>query len=131
MKTIKHTSKQTKSDMDMVYKINGALAVLFILVFFNGTLLEIFNISTNHLFSEGNILILLLTFFITGIFISWYNERISGIFLLILALASLIYFIANEGFIEKWVLPVLIMVPVMVAGIYFLADDYKKRKIHH
>ena len=117
--------------MDMVYKINGALAVLFILVFFNGTLLEIFNISTNYLFSEGNILILLLTFFIAGIFISWYNERISGIFLLILAMASSIYFIANEGFNEKWVLPVLIMVPVIVAGIYFLVDDFKKRKIHH
>ena len=123
--------QKTKSDKEMVYKINGALAVLFILVFFNGTLLEIFNISTNQFFSEGNILILLLTLFIAGIFISWFSERISGIFLLLLATASLIYFIANEGFIEKWALPVLIMIPVIVAGMYFLIDDFKKRRIHH
>ena len=128
MKT-KKTLKQNASFEDkLFFRVNGGLAILLGLIFFNGTLLEIFDVSTSGFFSEGNVLIMLLVLVVAGVFFSWYNEKLSGVWLLLTATAALLYFILKNGEIGGWVVPVLIVVPIAVIGLFFMIDATIKRK---
>ena len=128
MKTKKTISQDGHLEDKLFYRVNGGLAILFGLIFFNGTLLELFNVSTDGFFSEGNILIMLLVLFVLDIFVSWYNEKLSGILLLLTAVAAMLYFILKNGEIGGWILPILVVTPIVSVGLYFLIDASFRRK---
>lgn len=128
MEHIKKQQTNGNGRKELAYRVNGALILLFCLLFLCGTLCEMLDISMSGILSEGNVLVYLSILFVGAIYTSWYNEKASGILLLIFGLSSFAYFVFNSGFSGRFILPVIILMMFVLVGTYFIYDSLKNKR---
>ena len=108
-----------------VYAINGALAILLGLTIFCGTLIEVFQLPQESIFSIGNMLLGIIILFVVGILVSWLNPKLSGILLVIFGTATICYFIFTSITANTWIIAGLIVTPFFVIGLHLILKQRK------
>lgn len=117
----RHETKNQHS----VYAINGALAILLGLTIFCGTLIEVFQLPQESIFSIGNMLLAIIFLFVVGILVSWINPKLSGILLVTFGIATICYLIFTSTTASIWIIAGLIVSPFFAIGLHLILKQRK------
>jgi len=125
MKSTKTILSEFELQNKLIYRVNSVLVILFGLLFFTGTILHFYNIPTATFLSEGNILTLFLLLFVFGIFMSYYSEKLAGILLVIIGIASFVFSLYH---LENWIVHSIAFFSITGSGLFFLTDYLREKK---